>query len=212
MNSTRLTGLLSFGALMLTACVTATVDDTGGTTTNGTMTNGMTAAMTDEGGSDSEGGTADDAPATGSSGGDASSGGADASTGGTACTPQDQCMSDEQCDGGTCLSDCTCFGGGDETGAVMSTYGPCNMCAAGETQVRIEGLEGFCVCAPACEGMGSPCPDPGTGVEAQCALGMPGGTMPTLCAIVCTSADQCPEGVGCEMVPGQPVSICMAPG
>ena len=71
-------------------------------------------------------------------------------------------------------------------------------------------------CSPQCVQGGNQCTSgytgPATG-QPQCALSMAAGSPPTLCAIVCASGTDCPSGLSCIPVPGQPqpVSVCAPP-
>lgn len=87
-------------------------------------------------------------------------------------------------------------------------------CAATSTCVIIGGVGSQTMgwCSPACTQAGTECSDgytgPATGQEV-CAI-TNGGADPVLCAIVCQTGTDCPNGLLCTAVPGQnpPVSIC----
>jgi hypothetical protein len=144
-----------------------------------------------------------------------SSGGPADSTGGSECTVDDECMTDAMCPGSMCIG-CICTDVGDDSSGgnpTSSDYGMCGACAAGEMPVGLMGVEG-CFCSPTCEGMGSACPAPTSGMVAgQCILELMMGAGATQCALICMPGmeGQCPDGATCEMVPMQTVGICMYP-
>ena len=89
-------------------------------------------------------------------------------------------------------------------------------CPAGNSCVAIMGLgsqtTGYCT--PNCNNMTSICTTGYTGPaggQPQCALSMAQGQPPNGCAIICMQTNQCPTGLSCTAVPGQNVSICVAP-
>jgi hypothetical protein len=203
-------------AFALAGCATEGDDDTGGSgTITTTIGSSASASGSDSGGESSAGDSSGSASASASASAtmttDASSEGGGSSSGGSACTPQDECMDDSMCNGGTCI-ECVCIGGG-ETGATMSDYGACDMCAMGETPIGIMGLDGFCFCAPGCDGAMSECPAPSSGGgTAVCGLGMD-AMNPTLCVVLCMDDTMCPSGATCEelMTPQGTVGLCTHP-
>lgn len=91
-----------------------------------------------------------------------------------------------------------------------SDYGPCDACDPVEVPVAVPGVDGFCVCAPLCEGTRMTCPGPTEGTaEPLCVLALEEGGDPTLCALRCEGDEQCPRGATCEDIGGG--SICMHP-
>merc|ERR1711998_184935 len=91
-------------------------------------------------------------------------------------------------------------------------------CASDEDAVQVQGLSGA-FCSPKCTaansrqllGGGGSCVAPGAGVtaQAQCVLEMQGSSMPTNCALVCSSDSECPSGASCETIQG--TGLCMYP-
>ena len=71
-------------------------------------------------------------------------------------------------------------------------------------------------CSPMCNAMDALCSTGYTGPAGgtpRCVLSTAQGAPATLCAIICTANTQCPTGLMCLPVPGQPqpVSICAPP-
>ena len=97
-------------------------------------------------------------------------------------------------------------------GTVCSLAAP--SCPAGNTCTSIQGVgsttRGYC--SPTCNNMNVICGAGYTGPAggmAFCALTTPGSTTPTLCAIVCSTAAQCPSGLDCIAVPNRPERVCV---
>jgi hypothetical protein len=89
-------------------------------------------------------------------------------------------------------------------------------CPAGNNCVILQGLGSMTTgyCTPNCMNMTSICTTGYTGPAGgmpQCALSMMMGQPPNGCAIVCQQTTQCPTGLSCTPVPGQNVSVCVAP-
>lgn len=97
----------------------------------------------------------------------------------------------------------------------LCTVGGTN-CSAGNTCVAIQGIGSATMgwCSPMCNNMNAVCAAGYTGPaggEPVCAVG-DGTGMANLCAIVCTTAAQCPSGLSCILVPGGANgSICAVP-
>ena len=210
MTMTKLTSICAMACFALTAACAADKDEEG-------TSNQTTLTVGDDG--DDSGTEADDdgmsatMPMEDTMSPESS--GAPESTGGSECTVDDECMTDAMCPGGMCIG-CICTDVGDDSSGgnpTSSDYGMCGACAAGEMPVGLMGVEG-CVCSPTCEGMGSPCPAPTSGMVAgQCILELMMGAGATQCALICMPGmeGQCPDGATCEMVPMQTVGICMYP-
>ncbi len=106
-------------------------------------------------------------------------------------------------------------GGANALGTVCSQTVACpagNMC----TGVQGVGSQTMGWCTPTCTQMGVECAAGYTGPAGGrpvCALSTMQGAPPSACAIVCTAPAQCPAGLACTPVPGQPqpVSICAPP-
>lgn len=89
-------------------------------------------------------------------------------------------------------------------------------CPEGNMCVIITGLgnqtAGYC--SPMCTQSGTECATgytgPATGIP-RCALGPPGSSVPTQCAILCTAEGDCPTGLACLPVTGQSASVCARP-
>jgi hypothetical protein len=85
-------------------------------------------------------------------------------------------------------------------------------CAATSTCVVIGGLgsQTMGYCSPMCTQAGTECADgytgPATG-QVQCAITEQDPNTPVLCAIICTTGTDCPNGLACTDT-GQGVSIC----
>ncbi len=180
-------GLWGLGAV-LGGCVVVS-DDEGSTIADSgpVPTTGNTSGAT---GTDGDTGTDDN--------GEDSSGAADTTTSDMVCDPP--CAEGEVCVMGTCFDDGMSDSSTGDPPPTNSDYGPCDSCAAGETPVGIQDVEG-CFCAPACDGAGSMCPAPNEGTAvAVCALELEMGAGPTLCALGCDPAmmDMCPPGATCQ--------------
>lgn len=199
-------------ALGLTACG----GDDDGDTTNVTNATTLGTTMTTSDSTESTGGmeesssagtTATTMPAE-----ESSTAPAESSTG-DACSATDECQADMDCPGGGMCLDCICVGG-ESTGGGMSDYGPCDMCADGETPIQIMGIEG-CFCSPGCDGQGSMCPEPSEGTAmAVCALGPDAMAPPANCALICDPMGgdgQCPTGATCTDTGMMGVGICEHP-
>jgi hypothetical protein len=126
-------------------------------------------------------------------------------SGGVTCDPP--CEPGQECVAGQCFDPPGESSSGDPP-PMSSDYGSCDMCAAGEMPVGIMGLDGFCFCSPACDGMTCPAPNEGDAMPV-CALGFEKGEPPTQCALVCTTMEDCPMGASCENL-GM-ASICTHP-
>jgi hypothetical protein len=198
----NLTKWLGLAGLMLAiiGCTAGDDGDTGGLTTS-PLTTGV--AMTDDSGT-TTGTTGDGSTGTPmTTTGQESSDGAD-SSGGVTCDPP--CEVGQECIAGEC------FGGESSTGEpppTNSDYGPCNMCAPGESPVMIGMIDG-CFCSPACDGMSCPAPNEGTG-QGMCVLELMMGAGPTQCALICATTEDCPAGAICEDAGGAGVCVHPAP-
>lgn len=199
MEYSKLTTWIGLTGLTIALAGCPAADDTGtDTIANPTTTNNTTSGTTSD---DDSTGPATTAPGS-TSEADSSDGPgstSDASTGEEVCDPP--CLEGQMCVGGECFGD---------PPPDMSDYGPCDMCAPGETPIGIMGIEG-CFCSPSCDGLMSMCPTPnmGTGM-AQCVLG-PQGADPNQCALLCQlDGDDCPMGATCQDT-GMNIGLCTHP-
>lgn len=196
-NWIGLTGL----ALAMAGCPAGDDSGTGATTFNVPTTSaGSTTdeATTSGGGSTSQSATT--APAE-SSGGE--------SSGGVVCDPP--CEAGQECIGGTCFDMGGDSSSGDPPPPTNSDYGPCDMCAPGESPVMV-GMVAGCFCSPGCDGQGSACPAPNEGTgQAMCVLELMMGAGPTNCALICGDTADCPPGATCEDAGGGSVCVHPAP-
>lgn len=127
-------------------------------------------------------------------------------SGGVTCDPP--CAADQMCVDGSCFDippDATTTG--EPPPPTNSDYGPCDMCAAGESPVMVGMIPG-CFCSPMCDGMMCATPNEGT-AQAMCVLELMMGAGPTQCALICTTTEDCPTGATCEDAGG--ASICVHP-
>jgi hypothetical protein len=118
-------------------------------------------------------------------------------------------------DGSSSTIDAPPSTGNNVLGTVCSMAAPC---PEGNTCVTLMGVGSATMgyCSPMCTQAGTECVTGYTGPAGgrpQCALSMAAGAPPTLCAIVCAAAGDCPSGLACTPVPNQPqpVSVCAAP-
>lgn len=91
-------------------------------------------------------------------------------------------------------------------------------CPAGHTCTGLQGVgsQTMGYCSPMCMNMSEICATGYTGPAGGmpvCAITAASGEPPSLCAIICTTASQCPQGLACIPVPNQnpPVSVCAPP-
>jgi hypothetical protein len=209
--ASTLTALVALG---LTGCP---ADDDGDTTNVTNATTTATTTMTTTDATESSGGQEESSTATTAStttpAEESSTAPAESSSGGDMCSDTDECQDDTDCAGGGMCLACICVGG-EETGGGMSDYGPCDMCAGGETPIQIMGIEG-CFCSPSCDGQGSMCPEPNEGTAmAVCALGPDAMAPPANCALICDPAGgdgQCPTGATCVDTGMMGIGICEHP-
>lgn len=97
----------------------------------------------------------------------------------------------------------------------VCTFGAAGTCPTGNSCTGLQGVGSTTMgyCSPVCTMAGGECAAGYTGPAGgmpQCALSTAQGAPPSLCAIVCTVGTQCPTGLACVPVPGQPqpVSVC----
>ncbi|MCX4241631.1 hypothetical protein [Paraliomyxa miuraensis] len=131
-------------------------------------------------------------------------------SGGVTCDPP--CPAGQMCIEGACFDippeETTT---GEPPPPTDSDYGPCNMCAAGESPVQIMGLDG-CFCSPPCDGAGSMCAMPNEGTaQPMCVLELMMGAGPTQCALICMDDTNCPAGATCQAAGGAGICVHPAP-